>query len=237
MTLNQVIKRCRQIAEAHKQVKSFYYGIPNDEDAEQTLRYPAVFLFDSPGTYDISGKMLTLGFRMDLADLVHVSENSKQNEQDVISDMLSVAGDLLAEFNHSSFTDWKVSASNTAEPFRENRGDLLAGITISFSISTPFTSDTCVVPTDELPVQFNTDDMKLVYDIEYVATVAGSALLVVPETIGKKILLITRENSVLHKVLSSPDPAEYAIADGGTIQLGAPIGITGERFLILYRNY
>jgi hypothetical protein len=237
MTLNQVIKRVSQIALAHKQVRNFYYGVPTDFLNDKTTRYASAFLQDTPGSLDVSLKTQSFGFKLYLLDLVHVSEDAKENEQDVQSDMLSVIKDLVAEMNHSNYSDWKISATNPVTLLREEFDDLVAGAVIDLTISVPYNLDTCVVPTGELPVEFNTDDMKLVYDIEYMATVPGAVLLVVPDVIGKKILLVTRENAVLQKVLSDPDAGEYTIADGDTIQLGAPIGISGERFLILYRNF
>lgn len=235
MTLNAIIYRLKQITLAHKQLRNFYYGITGDEDTDKTLRYPSAFLFDSPGSYEVSGKTLTVGFKLDLCDLVHVSEKSKQNEQDVISDMLSIAGDLLAELNHSSYTDWKVSLSNTIDTFRENRGDMVAGVTLSFSVSVPYGLDTCAVPTELVDI-INQEDMKLVYDEKYIATGSEGVTLNMPAIVGKKVLFVTRESAPIYKVSSSPGASEY-VWDETSITLGAPVGIVGERFLILYRNY
>jgi len=49
-------------------------------------------------------------------------------------------------------------------------------------------------------------------------------------------LYVTRENGVLYPVSNLPGSTEYTF-NGTDIGLGTPINVTGERFLILYRNF
>lgn len=235
MTLNQVISRIKGLILAHKMVRNFYRGLPTDFLTDKTTRYPSSFLMDRPGSLELGAKIHTFNFTIFLLDLVHVSENTKANEQDVQSDMIGIIKDLVAEFNHSSFTDWRLSLSNQVTILAEQLDDMVAGASIDLSISVIFNPDVCAVPTD---IPIINEDMKLVYDEKYVATGAeGSSITTgqVPVIAGKKILLITREFATLHKVSSSPDPAEFTW-NGSVIGLGTPVN-PGERFLILYRTF
>ncbi|MGN6416123.1 MAG: hypothetical protein ACTHMC_01435 [Pseudobacter sp.] len=232
MTLNQVIARIRSIILAHKQMRSFKFGPPSDALTDHTTKYPCALLQDTSGVLDIGGRVDTYGFRLFLLDLANVSEDAKLNELDVQSDMRSVAKDLLAEFNHQSFQDWKVSQSNATVLLREELDDLTAGIYFDLTFSTLWEPDACAVPTDS-PIQ--TEDMKLVYDEKYVASGAEGKNLTIPAILGKKLLLVTRENQPIYKVSVNPDALEYTW-DGTVIGLAVPV-VAGERFLILYRNY
>lgn len=238
MTLNQIIKRIRLISLAHQQVSNFYYGLPTDFLTDKTTLYPSVFLQDVPGGLDLTGKADTLNFKLFALDLVNVSEDSKSNEVDVLSDMREVVKDLIALMNDSSYSDWKVGISNTVTLVREEFDDLVAGAVIDFSIITPYVQDKCVVPfdgTDEQEIIIP-DSARVVFDTEYVASGSEGSVLDIEEIKGKKILLIIREQAPLHKISSNPSSSEY-VWDDENIQLGANVSGSGERFLILYRNY
>lgn len=234
MTLNQVIRRIESLALAHKQVRAFRRGLVSDFFADQTSKYPAVLLQDQGGNISTAGHATTLSFRLFLVDLVHVSEESKANELDVQSDMLSIAMDLVAEMNAGLFDDWALSTDNSLQLFYEGDNDLYAGCYVDFSIRIIFTQNTCQIPTEIINGSPIDTDMK-VYDEEYVATGDEGVALTIPIIQGRKILLILRENSPIHKVNATPDSTEY-IWDDTLITLGTPT-IANQRFLILYRNY
>jgi hypothetical protein len=69
----------------------------------------------------------------------------------------------------------------------------------------------------------------------YIATGDEGLFLNIPEIIGKKLLLLTREGMVQYEVSNLPNSTEF-IFDGNQIQLGLETN-AGERFLLLYRNY
>lgn len=236
MTLNQIIKRIREISLAHNQLRNFYFGVPTDFLTDKTTRYASAFLQDTSGSIDPGGNVVTVGFKLFLLDLVHVAAESKDNELDVQSDMMSIAMDLIAEMNHSSYTDWKISASNPLTIVREQLDDLIAGAVVDFTISFPWDQSLCEVPTDSLPGVLTIYTDKSVFDLKYVATGTEGSTITPPEVAGKKILLIIRENNPIFKVSINPDPAEFTW-DNTNIGLGTPVSGAGERFLILYRDY
>lgn len=242
MTLNNILNRVKAIALAHKQVRNFYKGLPTDFLTDKKTKYPSVFLQDNGGIISTTGKVATLNYRMFILDLVHVAKDARANEDDILSDMVSIGMDIIAQMNAAQYNDWRLSANNNLQLVVENENDMIAGCIIDFSISLMFTQDLCAVPSDLIIVTPPDEDMKLVYDVKYVATGAEGITLTsgggtpnIPEINGKKILLITREFAPMYKVSSAPTNTEFTW-DNTNIGLGMST-IAGERFLILYRTY
>lgn len=148
MTLNSIIRRIRQIAEAHKQVRRFKTGLAADFFADHTAKYPACCLQYTAAS--IADGALTINFRMFLVDLVHVADETKANEDDVLSDTLQVLMDLYAEMNNNNYSDWRISTSGTMEAIIEGGEDMYAGWFLDFTIRTPFTQNICAVPTEDI---------------------------------------------------------------------------------------
>jgi hypothetical protein len=115
---------------------------------DKTATYPAVLLQDSSGSISLANKSTTLTYRMFIVDLAHVSADAKANEQDVHSDMVSVAMDILAQLNRPEYQDWKISQSNSLKLVVEEGGDMFAGCSIDFSVSILFNQNVCAVPTN-----------------------------------------------------------------------------------------
>lgn len=236
MTLNQVIRRIQTLTTDHKQIRSFQQNKLSQEFLnDKTTRYPCALLQGTDGSISTANKSVSLSFRLFLLDLVHVSEDTKSNELDVQSDMLSVAMDLVAQMNYPGFDDWILSTDNNLQLLAEEQNDMVAGCYFDFSLRAMFTQNVCQVPTtltDYSPID---TDMKQVYDETYLANGSEGSTLTIPAIKGKKILLIIRENNPLYKVSNSPESTEYTW-DLTDIGLGTPVNPAGERFLILYRN-
>lgn len=235
MTLNQVLNRIKQLALAHKQVRNFSHGLVGDFLTDKTTLYPSAFLQDTGGSLSLAGKALTLGYRMFLCDLVHVSEDTKGNEQDAQSDMLLIMMDLLAQMSFPAFDDWAISTENQVQLFVEEENDQYAGCYIDFTIRTMFTQNVCQVPSDFDDFEPTDTTMKDMFDITYVADGTEGLTLTIEALKGKKILLITRDNAILYPVSNLPDTTQFTW-DGTDIGLSTNL-LEGNRLLILYRNY
>lgn len=243
MTLNQILRRLKTIALAHNQIRRFKTGLVGDLFADHTAKYMACCLQYTGGLLAITGGAVGINFRMFVLDLVHVSQDTKENEDDVLSDTLSVIMDLVTQINNGNYNDWKITLDSNFTAVVEHENDMCAGWYIDFTIRTPFTQNVCQIPSD-LVIDPNPGDMadKLVYDLKYIATgIEGNSLPTdgtIPQLAilnGKKLLFITREMSPIYKTSSNPDPAEY-VWDNVDVLLGT-ITNPGERFLFLYRNY
>ena len=105
---------------------------------------------------------------------------------------------------------------------------------VDFSVKVIFDKDKCQIPFSDAPIYIDYQT-KYVEDMTYIATGNEGVTLNIPEIIGKKILLITREGMVQYEVSNNPQSTEF-IWDGNVITLGLETNV-GERYLILYRNY
>lgn len=155
MTLNQALRRIRTLAEAHSQVRTFARGLISDFLTDKTTAYPAIFLQNAGGTISLGRSMCALKFRMFFVDMVHVSEDSKENETDVQSDMISVAMDLLTQMNNGNYNDWRISSEDSLQLIAETDGDMYAGCFIDFTISFPYKQNVCEVPTTKTNYQIS----------------------------------------------------------------------------------
>jgi len=240
MTLNQVIRRIKSLCVAHKQVNTFGVGLVQDFFNDQTTKYPAVMLQDRGGNISLQGKSMTLNYRMFFSDLVSVSDNTKDNEQDVQSDMVSVAMDILAQMNSGYFSDWVIGSENSVVLFVENENDMHAGCYIDISIRTMYKQNVCEIPSDILLLDSNTTitagevSSQKVEDLVYIATGNEDKTITIEALKNKKILFISRMGSIIYKTSNLPDTFEFTF-DSVSIGLGAST-TANERFLILYRN-
>jgi hypothetical protein len=153
MTLNAIIKRIRSITLAHSQVRTFGRGLVTDYLTDKETKYPAVFLQNIAGNINLSKHASTINFRMFVVDLVHQSEETKDNETDVHSDMISIAMDILSQMNHGNYNDWSLSADNNLQLLVETDNDMFAGIYVDFSLRFLYNQDLCAIPTSKTTYQ------------------------------------------------------------------------------------
>lgn len=142
-TLNQVVKTIKDIAEAHEQINTVYFGnLPYFLSHETDNKYPAMF-YDFTGS-SISGTTLTLNFSLYFMDRMLAEQT---NETEVASDQLSICQDIIAQLRFNDF-DFVIQDSVPMTHFTEDTPDLLAGVKADISLDLPYTSDRCVVPSD-----------------------------------------------------------------------------------------
>lgn len=106
MTLNQLIVIFRDIATRHKQVHSFKMAQDFNIDAEEALRFPCLVINPTasqlPKT-DNGYSMYSVTFDVQLLDLMN---KDRDNEDDVMSDNLTILREIVNEFNtHPYYMD------------------------------------------------------------------------------------------------------------------------------------
>jgi hypothetical protein len=169
MTLNQVVTRIKTICLNHKQIRSFHFGRMEDFLANKDRVYPAVVLQTTSGSISLSGHASTFNCRMFFFDKVNVAASAKENETDVLSDMVSVAMDILSQINHGNYSDWRISTNNNLELITEDTEDSVAGCYVDTSIDIIFKQNVCAVPTTHTiyaPVQGRRIRITLNRDVE-----------------------------------------------------------------------
>lgn len=170
MTLNQIVARIRTLALSHKQIRTFYFGDVPEFDANGDIIYAACFLESLPGGINRDEHFQRFNFRIYLVDLVNVSEDTEGNETEVLSDMSSVASDILSMLMYHEYEDdWLPITQASITPVTESLGDMVAGVMMEVGINVPFLADRCVVPSDD--VEFETDfDMARTRILTYTGT-------------------------------------------------------------------
>ena len=204
LTLNQVIARIETLALSHKQIRSFYFGEVPEFDANGEIVYPACFLEQQPGSIDRVEKLQKFAFRLYLVDLVPESTASEENETDVLSDMHSVAADMMAMLMYSEYEDdWLITETAPVTPVTESLGDLVAGAYVDIEVGVDFLADRCQVPAED--VTFEEDfDMARTRILTYTGTGAEGSSFTVTNLAGKTVLAAYRAGSYKRIITTVP---------------------------------
>ena len=141
LTLNKIVKTITDLGNAHQQIKSVYFGDLADylSRGPENL-YPSLY-FDLTGG-NFQEKSVVLNFSLYFFDRVLHEET---NETEVLSDMLEVCQDIIAQLRSNAF-EFDEGLSATLTFFTEDTPDLLAGVQANISIEIPFLQNRCVVP-------------------------------------------------------------------------------------------
>ena len=141
MTLNQVVQTINNLATAHKQIKSVYFGDLADYLSRGTENvYPSLY-YDLTGG-NVAERGITLNFSLYFFDRMLPEDT---NETEVLSDMLEVCQDIIAQLRYNNWEfDEGLNASLTF--FTEETPELLAGVRADITLELPFTANRCQVP-------------------------------------------------------------------------------------------
>ena len=142
MTLNQVVATITNLANAHEQIKSVYFGDLSDYLSRGTENiYPSLF-FDLTGG-NIQEKSVILNFSLYFFDRMLPEDT---NETEVLSDQLQICQDIIAQLRYNNF-EFDEGLNATLTFFTEDTPDLLAGVRADITIDLPYTANRCVIPT------------------------------------------------------------------------------------------
>ena len=145
VTLNQIYALFRKIGNDNSFIQTTTIGDIFEVDLVETT-YPLMHVGTESANYDTS--TLTYNFQVLVMDLVKKDES---NEEDVLSDMLQVIGDVLSVLLNSDYdTDYidfrhaiQVQESISCEPFTERFDNEVTGWTASVSIVVDFDASSC----------------------------------------------------------------------------------------------
>ena len=141
MTLNQIVAKINELALNHKQIKSVYFGDLADYMSRGVDNiYPSLY-YDVTGS-NITERAININFSLYLFDWMLPEET---NETEVLSDMLEVCQDIIAQLGHPNW-EFDISPAVQISYFTENTPDLLAGVRADISLELPFLADRCQVP-------------------------------------------------------------------------------------------
>ena len=146
MTRNQISTKLKNIAAAHRQVRTTKVVNPDYflHNEVKDVTYPAVFM--TMGNSSTEGKIKTHTVQVTVADVVlHTTE------MEVQSDMEQIANDLVGQIGWEK-QPWRFTRSTTFEFFEDRFEDIVAGVTFAVDLEVPFLYDVCDLPSNyELP--------------------------------------------------------------------------------------
>lgn len=146
-TLNQIVAQIRQIQEGHLQINSFGFGDIWEINTSGDVNYPLMWLVHDG--VDINGSMQNFKFNLIFCDIV---KGGEVNEDDVLSDQLEIAKDVIAQLKHISY-QWDFQGTNIAlDAFTERFTDSVAGYSFSFGLELPYDSNRCSIPTTDITI-------------------------------------------------------------------------------------
>jgi hypothetical protein len=146
-TLNQVITQLEAIATAHYQINSFGFGDIWEINTSGDINYPLMWVIHDG--VDISQGVQNFKFNLIFCDVV---KGGEVNENDVLSDQLEIAKDVIAQLKHPNYK-WDFLGNNIAlDSFTERFTDSVAGYSLSISLQLPYDANRCSIPTSNISI-------------------------------------------------------------------------------------
>lgn len=142
VTYYQIIDDLRDLSVAHEQINSFGFGditqLTMDIETKQSPIYTKLYVV--PNDTILAQNQLTYNFQIIVADRL---KDDYSNQRDVMNDTLEIMKDVFTFLYLSEYeSEWDASV----EPFLERFEDVLAGWTMSLTLTQPFDYNRCNVP-------------------------------------------------------------------------------------------
>lgn len=142
VTYYQIIQDLKGLSDAHEQINSFGFGditqLTMDIETKQSPVYTKLYVVPSDTILDQN--QLTYNFQVIVADRL---KDDYSNQRDVMNDTLEIMKDVFTFLYLSEYeSEWDA----TVEPFLERFEDVLAGWTMSLTLTQPFDYNRCNVP-------------------------------------------------------------------------------------------
>jgi len=157
-TYNNLIDTLKGLANNHFQIKTVTDGDIFEIDLEKNTLFPLMHI--NPVNVIASKSQFTFNFQIFIMDLVEPDES---NEQEVLSDCLSICTDIIATFKHGESL-FKFNAEHgeeeryfvdndfTIEPFTERFDNAVSGWTFTIPIIVEQDYNSCNVPQPTTPI-------------------------------------------------------------------------------------
>jgi|TARA_R110000772_G_scaffold95135_1_gene193341 hypothetical protein len=145
ITLNMLYDMFRSIGNSSLFIQTTTIGDIFEVDLTETT-YPLLHIGTQTAGY--TKNELTYSFQFIVMDLVSKDES---NEEDVLSDMLQVIGDIISKLKNSDYDtnyeefrhDIRIQDSISCEPFTERFDNEVTGWTANVSITVNFNASAC----------------------------------------------------------------------------------------------
>jgi hypothetical protein len=140
-TLNQIIQVLESISNAHKQIQSFGFGQEWDV-AASAVQYPLMYVV--PQQSSVADKVMSMKLSLLFMDLVNKDDS---NKQEILSDTLQIAMDVLAQLKLLPYEDlFDLDRNVTLTDFCEKYDDEVSGYKMDITLNISMLYDQCAVP-------------------------------------------------------------------------------------------
>lgn len=147
-TLNQIIQGLSRIANSHRQIQSFAFSDLDSFLTSGVTTYPTMLVHE-PDLIITKDRRFTL-FRTRVYFLDKVLHD-ESNKQEVLSDLIRIAEDVIAEIKHPSWTWYaELGQRPLIDHDYERTMDWLAGSWFDVEFRLPNKDDRCQIPQDSI---------------------------------------------------------------------------------------
>lgn len=142
-TFYKLVTDINNILKDEPAINSVTYGNIDDVDLNKTTLFPMAHTM--PGNAVIQDRIIVINVSLLLMDIVNMSKDPNDNEQDVLNMMLAIAARFDAELKRKTIhqNEYELQGALNCEPFVERFENNLAGWTVTFSVAMKNTMTSC----------------------------------------------------------------------------------------------
>lgn len=141
-SLNQILKYLKDVAEAHRLIRTYAEGQTYDFSASDALLYPCLWAVPVGVSPSLSSNQMDYRIQVFMMD---IEKADGSNEIEILSDTALILMDVIAKLQTVSldYDDWDVSSAGMFEPFVDRGVDTVSGHSCELVISAFFAGDLC----------------------------------------------------------------------------------------------
>lgn len=143
-SLNQILKKLREVCEAHAQVNTYAEGQKYDMSASNAPTYPLIWVVPNGGTPDLPGNLFNYRLTVFCLDK---DLPGGTNQIELLSDTSLILLDIIAKLDHTEndddFDDWNISSVSDFQPVVDGENDTVSGNLCDITITAFFRKDIC----------------------------------------------------------------------------------------------
>lgn len=136
--LKSIRKAFKKFFKEHAEVRSYHYGDLPSYTAITDKRYKSVNIEFQNASFPVS--TTRLNFNLVVADRMDLGR--PETEHDAVADCLQIALDFTAFLYDNTLS----YAASNAQPFRQDGGDITAGVVMAFYINIQRNANSCIIP-------------------------------------------------------------------------------------------
>ena len=140
MTLVQINNQIKSIASQNAMIETIFFGNLPDRMALGDIRYP-VFCFDLLDSV-LEVQKETLNYQFWFLDKMNPD---KSNEEDALSDMISISNDMVAALSLNS-NEFQINRTINKTRIQDESPDQVCGVMFNLQIYQPYENNRCQIP-------------------------------------------------------------------------------------------